>query len=57
MIVDISVWNCSIMALRPEIPTPMPNNDVGKHIFFHSVESERLNKRQTFLNQKTLRFT
>jgi hypothetical protein len=37
MIVDTSVWNCNIMALKPEIstliPMPMPNDDVGKNYF------------------------
>ena len=45
IIVDIDVWNCQIRASKREIQTYMPNNDVGKMIFWNYVNSERLNKK------------
>jgi hypothetical protein len=45
IIVDIDVANLSIRASKPDIPVPMPNDDVGKLFFFQVVPAERLNKR------------
>ncbi|MFL6412019.1 MAG: hypothetical protein ACJ71K_12370 [Nitrososphaeraceae archaeon] len=46
MIVDIDLWNCQIRSFRPEIQTPMPNDDLRKMLFWNSSEPDRLNKRQ-----------
>jgi hypothetical protein len=47
IIVDIDVWNCEIRAFKPEDQaTPMPNDDVGKTLFWNITPSERFNKRQ-----------
>jgi hypothetical protein len=47
MIVDIVVTNLQILGAipSPRIPIPMPNDDVGKVVFFATVGSERLNNR------------
>jgi hypothetical protein len=45
IIVDLDVWNCEIRASRPDDQDlPMPNDDAGKHMFFITVSSDRLNK-------------
>ena len=44
--VDIDVWDDTIRAYRPEDQSnPIPNDDVGKKIFYHNVPQDRLNKR------------
>lgn len=45
LVVDIDVSNCKIIAFKPEIQTLMPNDDVGKNLFWNTVEIERLDKR------------
>ncbi|MDR4511018.1 MAG: hypothetical protein MRJ93_04860 [Nitrososphaeraceae archaeon] len=45
IVVDIDVSNCKIIAFKPEIQTLMPNDDVGKNLFWNTVEIERLDKR------------
>ena len=46
IIVDIDVANLQIRAAKPQIQTPMPNDDVGKILFWNSVDLDRLNKRE-----------
>ncbi|MFB5598982.1 MAG: hypothetical protein ACE5SW_01975 [Nitrososphaeraceae archaeon] len=46
IIVDIDVSDCHIRAAKPEIQTLMPNDDVGKNLFWLTVELDRLHKRQ-----------
>ncbi len=53
---DIIVGNSKIGALKPEIQIPIPNDEVGKVMFFESSPVGRLNRR-TFgrLNGMALR--
>ena len=44
MIVDIDVANCTIRAKKPKVQTFMPNDDLGKILFFNSAPDERLNE-------------
>ena len=46
IIVDIDVANLQIRAAKPQLQTIMPNDDVGKMLFWNSVDLDRLNKRQ-----------
>jgi hypothetical protein len=45
IIVDIDVWNRKIRAYKPDIPTPLPNDDIHKVIFWNNVDPNRINKR------------
>lgn len=47
IIVDIDVTNLQqIRAAKPVIQTPMPNDDVGKMIFWSTANLDRLNNKQ-----------
>ncbi|MFB5599088.1 MAG: hypothetical protein ACE5SW_02530 [Nitrososphaeraceae archaeon] len=46
IIIDIDVSNCQIRALKANIQTLMPDDKVGKSLFWNTVELERLHKRQ-----------
>ena len=44
--VDVTVSNLSFRAAKPDNQKlPIPNDDIGKTIFFNTVDSDRLNKR------------
>ena len=45
IIVDIDVWNRKIRAYKPDIQTPLPNDDIHKVIFWNNVDPTRINKR------------
>jgi hypothetical protein len=45
IIIDIDVQNCQIRAAKPVIGIAMPNDDVGKTIFFSTMPGARLNNR------------
>ena len=45
IVIDISVANCHIFALKPEIQIPMPDTDAEKIIWWGTVDLQRLNKR------------
>ena len=44
--IDLDIWDCQIRAYRPEDQNnPIPNDDIGKMIFYHNAPQDRLNKR------------
>jgi len=56
IIVDIEVWNRSILAFKPEIQTMMPTQEPQKNLFLNTEESDRLNKGEIgHLNRNALK--
>ena len=55
--VDVTCWDCQIVAYRPnDQGNPMPNSDAGKVLFFNTCPNNRLNSRvMGFLQGRALR--